>query len=159
MTFTKQNTKLNTILDASALQTYSIENVLGDWAANAQRDARQLDAPAHAKYEDNTVTFDMTDNGMIACALFKNGEFVAISANGVFNDITIDPSKDALTIRTANMRGGFGPEGPVAGTLSSVNNVQTATNTYNVIYNMQGMRVQKPEKGLYIINGKKIMKK
>ena len=157
VTFTKQNTKLNTILDASALQTYSIENVLGDWAANAQRDARQLDAPAHAKYEDNTVTFDMTDNGMIACALFKNGEFVAISANGVFNDITIDPSKDALTIRTANMRGGFGPEGPVAGTLSSVNNVQTATNTYNVIYNMQGMRVQKPEKGLYIINGKKIM--
>ena len=151
VTFTKQNTKLNTILDASALQTYSIENVLGDWAAN------QLDAPAHAKYEDNTVTFDMTDNGMIACALFKNGEFVAISANGVFNDITIDPSKDALTIRTANMRGGFGPEGPVAGTLSSVNNVQTATNTYNVIYNMQGMRVQKPEKGLYIINGKKIM--
>ena len=157
VTFTKQNTKLNTILDASALQTYSIENVLGDWAANAQRDARQLDAPAHAKYEDNTVTFDMTDNGMIACALFKNGEFVAISANGVFNDITIDPSKDALTIRTANMRGGFGPEGPVAGTLSSVNNVQTATNTYNVIYNIQGMRVQKPEKGLYIINGKKIM--
>ena len=157
VTFTKQNTKLNTILDASALQTYSIENVLGDWAANAQRDARQLDAPAHAKYEDNTVTFDMTDNGMIACALFKNGEFVAISANGVFNDITIDPSKDALTIRTANMRGGFGPEGPVAGTLSSVNNVQTATNTYNVIYNMQGMRVQKPENGLYIINGKKIM--
>ena len=157
VTFTKQNTKMNTILDASALQTYSIENVLGDWAATAQRDSRQLEAPAHAKYENNTVTFDMTDNGMIACALFKNGEFVAISDNGVFNDVAIDPTKDALTIRTANIRGGFGPEGPVAGTAANVKNVQVATNANNAIYNMQGMRVQKALKGLYISNGKKIV--
>lgn len=159
VTFTKQNTKLNTILDASALQTYSIENVLGDWAVNAQREARQLDAPSDAKYENNTVTFDMTDNGMIACALFKNGQFLGISNNGVFNDITIDPTKDALTIRAANIRGGFGPEGPVAGSLTSVKNIQTAINANGIIYNMQGLRVKNMQKGLYIINGRKIMVK
>jgi len=159
VTFTKQSTKLNTILDASALQTYSIENVLGDWAANAQRDARQLDAPAHAKYENNTVTFDMTDNGMIACALFKNGQFIGISDNGIFSNITIDPTKDALTIRSANIRGGFGPEGPVAGSLTSVMNIQATTNSNDIIYDMQGLRVKNMQKGIYIINGKKIVVK
>ena len=157
VTFTKANTKLNTILDASALETYSIENVLGDWAAIAKNEARQLEAPADAKYENNKVTFSMADNGMIACALFKNGEFVGISADGTFNDITIDPAKDALTIRTANMRGGFGPEGPVEGTAASVKTVKTAANANGAIYNMQGMRIQKPQKGLYIINGKKMV--
>ncbi len=157
VTFTKANTKLNTILDASALETYSIENVLGDWAAIAKNEARQLEAPADAKYENNKVTFSMADNGMIACALFKNGEFVGISADGTFNDITIDPAKDALTIRTANMRGGFGPEGPVEGTAASVKTVKTAANANGAIYNMQGMRIQKPQKELYIINGKKMV--
>lgn len=159
VTFTKQSTKLNTILDASALQTYSIENVLGDWAATAQREARQLDAPAHAKYENNTVTFDMTDNGMIACALFKNGQFIGISDNGIFSNITIDPTKDALTIRSANIRGGFGPEGPVAGSLTSVMNIQATTNSNDIIYDMQGLRVKNMQKGIYIINGKKIVVK
>jgi hypothetical protein len=158
VTFTKQNTRMNTILDASALQTYSIENVLGDWATNAKNEVRQLEAPADAKYENNTVTFGMKDNGMTACALFKNGEFVGISDNGVFNDIDIDPAKDVLTIRTANMRGGFGPEGSVASTVTSVENVQTAVKANDAIYNMQGLRIQKPQKGLYIINGKKLIK-
>ena len=55
------------------------------------------------------------------------------------------------------MRGGFGPEGPVEGTAASVKTVKTAANANGAIYNMQGMRIQKPQKGLYIINGKKMV--
>ena len=33
-----------------------------------------------------------------------------------------------------------------------------AKNGVDVIYNMQGVRVQNPGKGLYIINGKKVVK-
>ena len=159
VTFTKANTKLNTILDANALQTYAIENVLGDWAASAKNDARQLDAPAHAKYENNKVTFDMTDNGMIACALFKNGEFVGISNNGVFNDISIDPAKDTLTIRAANIRGGFGPEADVEGTATSIEKINNAKKTSDTIYNLNGQRVKNAVKGLYIKDGKKVFVK
>ena len=42
LTFKKNSTLLNTILTADALTTYSIENTLGDWAATAQSDAKQV---------------------------------------------------------------------------------------------------------------------
>ena len=156
VTFTKQNTTLNTILDASALETYAIKNVLGDWAETAQHACKQLDAPADAKYENGKVTFGLTDDGMIGCALFKNGEFVGISIDGSF-DITIDPVQDVLTIRKANSRGGFGPEAVVEGTATGLKTVQNAVRA-DVIYNLQGIRVQKAQKGLYIIDGKKVVK-
>lgn len=160
VTFTKQNTTMNTILDATALNTYSIENVLGDWAVTAQRDATQLDADVqNAKYENGKVTFQLTDNGMIACALFKNSEFVGISIDGTFENINIDPTKDILTIRTANQRGGFGPEAPVAGTAASIEKVTKTKMTNGALYNLNGQRVKNAAKGLYIINGKKVVMK
>lgn len=156
VTFKKANTTMNTILNASALETYAIKNVLGDWATTAQYAVRQLDAP-YAKYENGTVTFGLADNGMIGCALFKNGEFAGISTNGTFN-ITIDPAKDALTIRAANQRGGFGPEAPVAGTLSAINDLKADVNAVDTIYNLQGIRVKNASKGIFIVDGKKIVR-
>lgn len=158
VTFTKQNTTLNTILDATALDTYSIENVLGEWAAYAQTDTRQLDASyQHAVYENGKVTFQLTDNGMSACALFKNGEFVGISTNGTFENINIDPTKDTLTIRTANQRGGFGPEADVEGTATSIEKINNADKTISTIYNLNGQRVKNAVKGLYIKDGRKVV--
>ena len=160
VTFTKQNTTINTILDATAINTYSIENVLGAWAAYAQSDTRQLDAIyQHAKYENGKVAFQLTDNGMSACALFKNGEFVGISNDGTFENIDIDPSKDLLTIRTANQRGGFGPEAVVEGTATNIVKVNHVKSTDDTIYNLNGQRVKKATRGLYIINSKKILVK
>lgn len=156
VTFKKANTTMNTILNASALETYAIKNVLGDWATTAQYAVRQLDAP-YAKYENGTVTFGLADNGMIGCALFKNGEFAGISTNGTFN-ITIDPAKDALTIRAANQRGGFGPEAPVAGTLSAINDLKADVNAVDTIYSLQGIRVKNASKGIFIVDGKKIVR-
>jgi hypothetical protein len=105
------------------------------------------------------VTFGLADNGMIGCALFKNGEFVAISLDGTFNNVDIDPAKDALTIRAANQRGGFGPEGPVLGTLSAVNAIMADNNASDAIYNLQGIRVKNVNKGIYIMGGKKVIVK
>lgn len=158
VTFTKQNTTMNTILDASALETYSIENVLGEWAAYAQTDARQLDATyQHAVYENGKVTFQLTDNGMSACALFKNGEFVGISIDGTFENIDIDPTKDILTIRTANQRGGFGPEADVEGTATSIEKINNAKKSSSTIYNLNGQRVKNAVKGLYVKEGRKVV--
>lgn len=156
VTFTKKNTTLNTILDASALTTYSIENVLGDWAATAQQQAKQLDAPANAQYANGKVTWTPANNGAIAYMIEKNGEFVGIT-EGTELSITIDPAQDALTIRAANARGGFGPAAAVAGTVNAVNAVK-AVNGSDIIYNMQGIRVSKPGKGIYIIGGKKVLR-
>ena len=156
ITFPKEGTTMNTILDASALETYSIQNVLGEWATEAQQQAKQLDAPANAKYDNGTVTWTPANNGAIAYALFLNGEFVGITEGSSFN-VTIDPDKDALTIRAANARGGFGPEASVSVIPSAINNVEADTNAAGTVYNLQGIRVKNAPKGIYIMNGKKVV--
>ena len=144
--------ELETILSADQAAAFAYDKMFTDWDPAAL--AKQIAAP-DAKYENGKVTFVPSDNGMTACALFKNGEFVAISEAEPFI-IDIDPTKDALTIRRANMMGGFGPEAPVAGTVNSISTVKTNTQQ-DVIYNLQGVRVSKTGKGLYIINGKKVV--
>ena len=156
ITFPKEGTTMNTILDASALETYSIQNVLGEWATEAQQQAKQLDAPANAKYDNGTVIWTPANNGAIAYALFQNGEFVGITEGSSFN-VTIDPDKDALTIRAANARGGFGPEASVSVIPSAINNVEADTNAAGTVYNLQGIRVKNAQKGIYIMNGKKVV--
>ena len=156
ITFPKEGTTMNTILDASALETYSIQNVLGEWATEAQQQAKQLDAPANAKYDNGTVTWTPANNGAIAYALFLNGEFVGITEGSSFN-VTIDPDKDALTIRAANARGGFGPEASVSVIPSVINNVEVYNNAAGTVYNLQGIRVKDVNKGIYIMDGKKVV--
>ena len=156
ITFPKEGTTMNTILDASALETYSIQNVLGEWATEAQQQAKQLDAPANAKYDNGTVTWTPANNGAIAYALFQNGEFVGITEGSSFN-VTIDPDKDALTIRAANARGGFGPEASVSVIPSVINNVEVDNNAAGTVYNLQGIRVKDVNKGIYIMDGKKVV--
>ena len=39
-----------------------------------------------------------------------------------------------------------------------INEVKTADNQSNVIYDIQGRIVSNPTKGLYIVNGKKVIK-
>lgn len=156
ITFTKANTVLNTILDASALETYKIENVLGSWAAEAQASCKQVAAPT-ATYASGSVTWSAVD-GATAYALFKNNELVGITPNTSYS-ITVDPEKDKLTIRSANARGGFGTEAHVAGTTGIDAAKTDARQQADAIYTLQGVRVNKATKGIYIINGKKVVMK
>ena len=144
-----------TILNAEQAAAFAYDKMFTDWDPAVL--ALQLDAPADAKYADGKVTFGVADNGMTGAAIFKNGEFVGISTDGSF-DITIDPAQDKLTIRTANRMGGLGPEGHVSGTTDiSTLNVERGTLNDNSIYTLSGQRVAKATKGIYIINGRKVV--
>lgn len=155
VTFKKENTTLQTILTAEQAATYTMEYVLGDWAATAKQEAHQLTAPP-AEYANGTVTWPLPDDGSTAFMIEKNGEFVGITV-GSRMDVTIDAENDILTIRSANGRGGFGPAAQVAGTATSIQAVNAAMERgEQVIYNLSGQRVNRATKGLYIINGKKI---
>ena len=148
-----------TIISAEQAANFSYEMMFSQNLEKAWDPAsltKQVDASAlHAKYDNGTVTFAVADNGMTGCAIFKNGEFVGLSTNGSFN-ITVDPAVDELTIRAANMMGGLGADAHVEGTTG----IQTvkATDGKEVIYNLQGVRLNNPGKGIYIINGKKVIK-
>jgi hypothetical protein len=54
--------------------------------------------------------------------------------------------------------GGLGPEGHVSGTTDiSTLNVERGTLNDNSIYTLSGQRVAKATKGIYIINGRKVV--
>ena len=156
ITFSKMGTAMNTILDASALETYSIENVLGDWATEAQQSVKQVEAPA-AVYENGVVSWVPANNGAIAYALFKNGEFVGLTEG---SSIEVEANEeDELTIRAANARGGFGEpvEVTVATSVDTVASVATVDNNAPA-YNVAGQRVSNNYNGLIIQGGIKRMK-
>ena len=143
-----------TIISAEKAAEFAYDKMFTDW--DPAEMSRQLEAPADAKYDNGTITWTKLRNGTIAFAIFKNGEFVGITEGESFN-ITVDPANDALAIRAANQMGGLGPEAHVAGTSNGIN-TQTIEHTVDVIYNMQGQRVSKASRGLYIVNGKKVIR-
>ena len=151
--------EFQTIISAEQAANFSYEMMFSNNLEKAWDPAmltKQLEAPGDAKYENGTLKWTEYWDGHIAYAIFKNGEFAGLSNEGSFN-ITIDPAVDELTIRTANGMGGLGAAAHVEGTATGLETVK-ATDGKDVIYNLQGVRVNKPGKGLYIINGKKVIK-
>ena len=150
--------EFETILTADQAAAFAYNKMFTDWDPATL--AKQLEAPADAKLENGTVTWTPANDGAIAYALFKNGEFVALAEGNSIENVEI-AEDDVLTIRTANACGGFGKEANVditiATGISSVKNDESRMS--NGIYSLQGVRVDKAQKGLYIVNGKKVVMK
>ena len=143
-----------TILTAEQAADFTYEKMFAGWLPADF--TRQLEAPI-AEYKDGVVTITPADNGAIAYLIEKNGEFAGITTAFTFA-IEANAETDMLTIRAANSRGGFGEAKQVAGTGTSVKAVNAAIERgEQVIYNLSGQRVNKATKGLYIINGKKVI--
>lgn len=143
-----------TILTASQAAEFSYEKM---FSANAEKKwdpaklTEQVAAPADANYVNGSVTWTAVD-GATMYALFMNDKFITLTDETSYN-IEVNPDLYRLSIRSANAMGGFGPEGHVAGT-TGIQTVKKAMGD-DVIYNLQGVRVKNPGKGIYIINGKK----
>ncbi len=153
------NGSFETIISAEQAANFSYdmmfkENIEKPWDPATL--TLQTAAPADAQYVNGTVTWTPANNGAIAYALFKNGELVGITDQPTFT-VTVAPDTDKLTIRAANTMGGFGAECQVNGTATptGISAAAMAGQTQNAIYNLQGQRVNKTAKGLYIVNGKK----
>ena len=147
-----------TILTASQAAEFSYEKM---FSANAEKKwdpaklTEQVAAPADANYVNGSVTWTAVD-GATMYALFMNDKFITLTDETSYN-IEVNPDLYRLSIRSANAMGGFGPEGHVAGT-TGIQTVKRAMGD-DVIYNLQGVRVKNPGKGIYIINGKKTILK
>ena len=150
----KIKSSYQTILSASMASTFDYDKM---FSANAEKKwdpaklTIQVAAPVDARYDGNSITWSAV-KGAIAYAVYKNGEFEAIVEDTSYN-LEVNPDAYRLSIRSANAMGGFGPEGHVAGTIG----IKAISNDRgdDVIYNLQGVQVKKPGKGIYIINGKK----
>ena len=160
-TITSYGGTFETILSADAAAAYSYDKMFTDWDPATM--TVQVEAPNDARYADGVITWTPANNGAIAYALFKNGEFLGLSFDGMFETDATD--NDNLTIRAANQMGGFGPAAEVAkgaigedgGLVDGINTV-SASEGDAVIYNLQGIRMTEAGKGIYIVNGKKVVK-
>lgn len=165
VTFKKFNTSMNTILDASAIDTYSIENVLGSWAATAQEQATQVEAPT-ATLEDGTIKWEAV-SGATAYAIFKDGELLTIVGSEATSytieestsgapSLEGDTATPVYTLRAANERGGFGEPKEVT-VADGINRLNIDQNGDVKIYDLNGRRIMTPTTGVYIVNGKKVV--
>ena len=150
--------QFETILSAEQADAFAYDKMFTDWDPALL--AKQADGISRAIYQDGQVVLTVADverpNRMFA--LFKNGQLVELSEQTTFA-ITIDPAVDELTVRESNAMGGLCPPIHVEGTTTGINDVQPSTfHLSPSTFNLQGMRVEKAEHGIFIINGKKVVK-
>ncbi|MBQ4042279.1 MAG: hypothetical protein II626_06560 [Prevotella sp.] len=134
VTFQKASTTLETILTADQAALYTIEHVLGDWAATAQAATLQAAAPK-ATIEKGVITITPANGGDAGVYLIeKNGEFLKLTSE---TEVVVEENQPAsfgndvtelapvYTVRAANAKGGFG-EAAIAEEATAVEVVEAA---------------------------------
>lgn len=160
---TNSNT-MNTII--SDADKFSIDKVFTGWAPNEI--ATQIEAPV-AELKNGVITWEKVD-GATAYALFNNGSLMAI-VDGETTSYTVENGDSGqgapalrraednttpYTLRAANGRGGFG-EPKIISMATGIKGINAELNGDVKIYDMQGRQVKTATKGVYIINGKKVV--
>ena len=133
------NNTMETVLSAEEAQEYALDKFFTDW-----------DPAAIAAQETiNTENFDLEAVYLVE----NNGAFVALVKGSALSAYTQG------TVRKANARGGFG----AAVDLSLVTGIKNAasmeqTTHHTAIYDVLGRRLTTLQKGINIVDGKKIAK-
>jgi pectin methylesterase-like acyl-CoA thioesterase len=154
--------EFETILTAEQAANFAYDKMFTNWDPAQQ--TVQVEAPA-AELKDGVISWTPANNGAVAYMIEKNGEFVGITTESTF---VVEPIAnaaslraegadiDVYTIRAANAHGGYGEPVQVTVNATGINTVKSNVND-DTIYNMQGVRVEKAQKGVYIVNGKKVV--
>ena len=131
------NNTMETVLSAEEAQEYALDKFFTDWAP----------AAIAAQETINTENFDPEAVYLVE----NNGAFVALVKGSALSAYTQG------TIRKANARGGFG----AAADLSLVTGIKNAASMeqpthHHAIYDVLGRRLTTLQKGINIVDGKKI---
>lgn len=125
------------ILKGTAGETYEIPYCIGDVSAITNKLIG--------------VTVDTAIGGNDLDYILSNGKFVKASAG------TLAAGKAYLKLDAALARGTIDIVGDVTGIDALLNNKEESIKN-DEVYNLNGQRVSKPAKGLYIVNGKKVVR-
>ena len=133
------NNTMETVLSAEEAQEYALDKFFTDWAP----------AAIAAQETINTENFDPEAVYLVE----NNGAFVALVKGSALSAYTQG------TVRKANARGGFG----AAADLSLVTGIKNAasmeqTTHHTAIYDVLGRRLTTLQKGINIVDGKKVAK-
>ncbi len=155
----------NPVLTAEEALEYSDKNkMFGDWNPQLMTES----APMVTDVKLVGTILSWTGNSYsLLYAICKNGEIIAYTKDTTF-DLSTLSSEEAgsrrggeesvvYSVRAANEMGGLG-EAAEAVVATGIEEIAPATTTADgKVYNLQGIRVDKAQKGLYIINGRKVV--
>lgn len=144
----------NPILTAEeAAEAGNMHNMFGDWDPTLLTE--QAPVPQNVKIAGTNLTWD-DSNYALLWAVCKDGKVVGFTTEPAY---TVDDATATYTVRAANEMGGLSEASAaaVSGTVG-IDNVNT-TKPINdgTIYNLNGQKVNNATKGVYIINGNKVV--
>ena len=136
-----------------ALAASDMREMYGDWYPTMATE--QAAAPSNVKIDGAELTWD-DSNYALLWAIVKNGKVVDFTITPSY---TIDDKSATYAVRAANEMGGLSEE-VEAENVTGIESASTgnASKVDDAVYNLQGMRIKVPTKGVFIINGKKMAK-
>ena len=146
----------NPVLTAEeALENSDLHRMFGDWDPTLATE--QAPIPTNVKQEGNNLTWD-NSNYALLWAVTKDGAVIGFTTEPTFEL----PEDGTYAVRAANEMGGLSEaSAPVtaSGVTTGITTVETEQPviTDDAIYTIQGVRVDKARKGLYIIGGRKVV--
>lgn len=147
----------NPVLSAAEALEYSdMSKMFGDWEPTLATE--QAPVPANVKQNVKTLTWD-NSNYALLWAVVKDGAIIGFTTEPSFEL----SETGAYAVRAANEMGGLS-EASMTVEVSDLTGIITVKGSEPVlsdgtVYTIQGVRVEKARKGLYIVNGKKMVVK
>ena len=150
----RNETNVPVLTAAEALEAGNMHNMFGEWDPTIATE--QAPVPANVQLSDNALTWNNSDY-VLLWAIVKDGKVVDFTTEPTYT-VTAD---GVYAVRAANEMGGLSEasEGVEFTAIADVINSIDKAKAGKTIYNLQGVRVKKAQKGLYIINGKKTLVK
>ena len=160
------NPDFETILSEDQAAAFALDKVFTDWTPAEL--AKQVETDPKAELENGTITWTAVD-GATVYAIYDGETLLGLVFNGTSFDVSDTqgaPSLDeevtdnttTYTIRVGNIMGGLSEDFPVTKT-TGIKNLNVDQNGELKVYDLQGRRVNTTTKGVYIINGKKVVVK
>ena len=158
----------NPVITADEAANYRPEAIFtGAWKPFTTSEQKEVEEGS-AKLENGVITWKAVE-GATSYAIFKKDELLAIVEGTSYTLEQPATSRgsepttavDVYTIRAINAMGGMGePVVIIDSSATAINGINAAeNNSEKVIYNLQGVRMNTAQKGVYIINGKKVVMK
>ena len=137
-----------------AMEIGNLHNTFGDWDPTLLTE--QAPIPTNVKQDGKKLVWD-NSNYALLWAVVKDGKVIAFTT-----EPSIELSADGTyAVRAANEMGGLSEMSATVAVTGVTTGISETINAETIvpdrIYNMGGVRVDKAQRGLYIINGRKVV--
>lgn len=144
----------NPVLTAEeALENSDLHRMFGDWDPTLATE--QAPVPANVLLEGNVLSWD-NSNYVFCWAIVKDGSVIGFTTETSY---TVEEPAAKYAVRAANEMGGLSEAAPatISTAVRELPNAEAVQQHTDKTFNLQGIRVEKARKGLFIVDGKKVV--